>query len=174
MTSVARTALALAFAATASVAAQQTQTQAPPKPAPTAMDHSQMNMRGAEVMGFDQDKTTHHFYLYEDGGAIDVSVKDAADAKNRDAIRSHLPHIAMMFGQGNFSAPMMVHATDVPGTKALAANKDKVSFTYRETPNGGRVDIVTTDAATLKAAHDFMRFQIADHKTGDSGQVTRR
>ncbi len=65
-------------------------------------------------------------------------------------------------------------ATDVPGTKALAANKDKVSFTYRETPNGGRVDIVTTDAATLKAAHDFMRFQIADHKTGDSGQVTRR
>jgi hypothetical protein len=30
------------------------------------------------VMGFDLDKTAHHFYLYEDGGAIDIAVKDAA------------------------------------------------------------------------------------------------
>jgi hypothetical protein len=29
------------------------------------------------------------------------------------------------------------------------------------------VDIVTTDAEALKAVHDFLRFQIADHKTGD-------
>jgi hypothetical protein len=60
--------------------------------------HAQMNQRGAHVMGFDQDKTAHHFLLFEDGGAIDVVVKDAADTQNRDAIRAHLPHIAQMFG----------------------------------------------------------------------------
>jgi hypothetical protein len=41
--------------------------------------------------------------------AIDVSVNDPADTKNRDAIRSHLPHITMMFGSGDFDAPMLVH-----------------------------------------------------------------
>ena len=146
--------------------------QTPPKPAPDP--HAQMNMRGAEVMGFDQQKTTHHFYLYADGGAIDVSANDAADLKNRDAIRSHLPHIAMMFGLGDFSAPMMVHGIDVPGTKELTANKDKVSFTYTETAKGGRVDIVTKDAATLDAVHKFMRYQITDHKTGDPLTVSVR
>ena len=166
-----RFASALIVMSTTALAAQQTQT--PPKPAP-ADQHGQMNMRGNEVMGFDQDKTTHHFLLYTDGGAIDVSVNDGADKKNLDAIRSHLPHIAMMFGMGDFSAPMMVHSTNPPGTATLKANKDKVKYTYTETPKGGRVDIVTTDAATLAAVHDFMKFQISDHKTGDDGKVTAR
>jgi len=167
-----RLAIAVTLVTTVGLAAQQTQT--PPKPAPAPMDHSQMNMRGAEVMGFDQEKTAHHFFMYPDGGAIDVNVKDAADTKNRDAIRSHLPHIAMMFGNGDFSAPMMVHATNVQGTKTLAANKAKITFTYAETPLGGQVDIVTNDAETLNALHEFLRFQITDHKTGDSLEVGKR
>jgi hypothetical protein len=34
----------------------------------------------------------------------------------------------------------------VPGTKTLAAKKAALRYTYKETPKGGRVDIVTTDA----------------------------
>lgn len=143
--------------------------------APAQDPHAKMNQRGAMVMGFDQDKTTHHFYLYEDGGAIDVSVNDAADATNRDAIRSHLPHIATMFGQGDFDAPMMVHdSNNVPGTAAMAALKDKIVYKYVETPKGGRVDITTKDKAALAAVHDFMKFQISDHKTGDPVTVRKR
>ena len=133
-----------------------------------------MQTRGAEAMGFDQDKTTHHFLLFEDGGAIDISVTDASDTTNRDAIRAHLPHIAMMFGQGNFELPHFIHATDVPGTKTLARLKDQVTYRYRETELGGRVDIVTNDDEGREALHAFLRFQISDHKTGDSGQVTKR
>jgi len=127
------------------------------------------------VMGFDQDKTAHHFLLFEDGGAIDVSVKDAADAKNRDAIRAHLPHISIMFGEGNFEAPMLVHDSKaVPGTATLARLKDRVRYAYRETSAGGRVEITTTDPAALKAVHEFLTFQIKDHKTGDSLAVRKR
>jgi len=36
-----------------------------------------MNDRGAAVMGFDQDKTAHHFYLYEEGGAIDIGIRSS-------------------------------------------------------------------------------------------------
>jgi hypothetical protein len=137
--------------------------------------HTGMNQRGAMVMGFDQQKTTHHFYLYEDGGAIDVSVNDAADSVNRDAIRSHLPHIAMLFGEGDFEAPMLVHdSKNVPGTAEMARLKEKISYKYNETPAGGRVDITTTDAAALKAVHEFLKFQIADHKTGDTVDIKKR
>ncbi len=133
-----------------------------------------MQHRGDMVMGFDQTKTTHHFSLYEDGGAIEVSVKDPKDTTNRDAIRAHLPHIAQMFGEGNFDAPMEVHAQQVPGTAEMTKLKDKLAFTYVETPRGGRVDVVTQDKDALAAVHAFLTFQIQDHKTGDSTRVTKR
>jgi hypothetical protein len=142
---------------------------------PPATDaHAQMNARGAHVMGFDQDKTVHQFRLHTDGGAIDIRVKDPKDRGHLTAIRSHLPHITGMFGAGNFQAPMLIHATDVPGTGAMASRKDRIRFAYVETPQGGRVDIVTTDAEAVKAVHEFLRFQIADHRTGDSTAVTKR
>jgi hypothetical protein len=137
--------------------------------------HRSMNDRGAMVMGFDQDKTAHHFYLYDDGGAIDIAVRDGSDDKNRDAIRSHLPHIAMMFGSGDFDAPMLVHdSATVPGTAVLARRSDAIRYVYAETAAGGRVNIMTKDSAALAALHEFLRYQIREHQTGDTGMVTRR
>ncbi len=132
------------------------------QPAPT-------HDRSAMVMGFDQAATVHHFYLYADGGAIDIGVKDATDIANRDKVRAHLPHIASMFGTGDFNAPMLVHDTsDVPGTSTLARLKSDVSYTYVDTPAGGRVNIVTTNAAAVAAVHQFLTYQIREHHTGDA------
>lgn len=125
-------------------------------------------------MGFDQDKTTHHFRLFDNGGAIDVAVKDADDKTNRDAIRAHLPHIATLFAAGDFAIPGFVHAQDVPGTADLGRLKGDIKYAYVETPQGGRVDIVTTHPGALAAVHAFLRFQIADHKTGDDPAVRAR
>jgi len=100
--------------------------------------HPASDQRGARVMGFDQKRTTHHFLLFTDGGAIDVGVKSAADTNNRDGIRSHLPHIATILGNGNFDASILVHDSDrVPGTRVMAARKDAIRYQYVETPAGG-------------------------------------
>jgi hypothetical protein len=64
---------------------------------------------GDEAMGFQHDKTTHHFCLYLDGGAIEVTGNDSKDSENMQAIRSHLTHIVTMFSNGEFSIPMFVH-----------------------------------------------------------------
>jgi hypothetical protein len=137
--------------------------------------HAAMDKRGAMVMGFDQERTVHHFLLLADGGAIDVGVRNLSDTTNRDAIRSHLPHIAAMFGDGNFEAPMLVHdSRSVPGTTVMAARKQAIRYQYVETAAGGRVDIFTTDPEALSAIHAFLRFQIADHKTGDPTTVRKR
>ena len=137
--------------------------------------HASDDRRAARAMGFDQERTVHHFSLFKDGGAIDVGVKDATDTKNRDAIRSHLPHLAMMFGGGRFDAPMLVHdSAHVPGTKVMAARKDAIRYQYAETPNGGRVTIVTSDPEPLGAVHAFLKYQIVEHKTGDPLTVRPR
>jgi len=158
----------VALAALSPRAAQQTTGAA-------ASSAHQHDAAAQHAMGFDPHKTTHHFYLYEDGGAIDVSVNDKADTTNRDAIRMHLSHIAMMFGEGQFDAPMMTHeTTSMPGIADLAKLKDKIKYAYTETPVGGRVDITTTDKAALAAAHAFLKYQIKEHETGDKTNVTKR
>jgi len=138
-------------------------------------DHASPDQHQSKVMGFDQNRTAHHFSLFQDGGAIEVVVKDHADTTDRNAIRSHLPHITAMFASGNFDAPMLVHdSKNVPGTKVMAKLKDRIRYTYTEVPAGGRVNIVTSDREALDAVHQFLKFQIAEHHTGDSTEVQPR
>lgn len=123
---------------------------------------------GDHAMGFPHDKTTHHFRLYSDGGAIEVTANDGNDAANIQAIRSHLAHIVGLFSAGDFSIPMFVHDQVPPGVPVMKEKREQISYTLEELPAGGTVRIKTTDHDALKAIHDFLRFQIEDHHTGDS------
>jgi hypothetical protein len=135
--------------------------------------HRDMLTRGALAMGFDQERTVHHFLLYDDGGAIDVAVKEAGDHRNLQAIREHLQQIAGLFKEGDFGKPELTHAQQVPGTADMTRLEDRITYQYEETTAGGRVRIVTRDTEALGAVHAFLRFQIEDHRTGDPGVVQR-
>jgi hypothetical protein len=135
--------------------------------------HGRMTARGAQAMGFDQAKTTHHFHLYEDGGAIEVTVKDRRDTANLAAIRTHLPHIMKMFAAGDFSTPHFVHDQNVPGAEGMARMRDRIGYAYEELKDGARLRITTRHARALSSVHAFLRYQIADHKTGDPLEVKR-
>ena len=138
---------------------------------PQDTHHAAMNERGDQVMGFSQEKTTHHFRLFSDGGAIEVTANDAKDAATRDQIRAHLRHITRMFGEGNFEAPMLVHGRVPPGVPALERLKAEVAYRYEDLPNGGRVRITIRNLEARSAIHDFLKFQIADHRTGDTTAI---
>jgi len=126
-----------------------------------------MNERGDKVMGFDHNLTTHHFLLKSDGGVIQVEANNSSDAASRDQIRKHLGHIARMFGAGNFSAPMLVHQENPPGTAVMKELKDRIRYEFAENERGAFIRISTNDPAALKAIHDFLRYQIKEHMTGD-------
>jgi hypothetical protein len=126
---------------------------------------------GDEAMGFPHDKTTHHFRLYSDGGAIEVTVNNAKDSQIMDAIRSHLTHIVTMFSNGEFSIPMFVHDQVPPGVPVMKEKRAEISYTFEELPAGRTVRIKTTNPDALKAIHDFLRFQIEDHHTGDTTEI---
>jgi len=135
--------------------------------------HAQVDERGDQVMGFDHDKTTHAFRLTPRGGVIEVAANDRKDAETRDAIRSHLGHIAKMFAEGDFDAPMLIHGQDPPGADVMKRDRAKITWEYEETSMGGRVVARTDDAAARAAIHEFLRFQIEEHRTGDSEEESK-
>jgi hypothetical protein len=125
---------------------------------------------GDMAMGFPHDKTTHHFRLLPDGGAIEVTVNDAKDVDDLQAIRMHLKHIAAMFSNGDFSVPMFVHSEVPPGATEMKDRRADITYTFEELGTGGRVRIATANHDALNAIHDFLNFQITDHQTGDPTQ----
>ncbi len=129
--------------------------------------HPQHADRATHAMGFDQEKTTHHFYLETNGGAIEVTVKDAADRTSLEQVRTHLRHIATAFSEGDFNLPFLVHATEPPGVDVLKQRRAMVTYRFEELPAGAKVVVRTSDPAARTALHDFLRYQIREHGTGD-------
>ncbi len=130
-------------------------------------EHSKMNERGEKGMGFSQTATTHHFFLKSNGGVIQVEANDPKDTATRDEIRAHLRHIAHAFSEGDFNIPMLVHDKLPPGVPDMKRLKDKISYDFYPTPNGGQVVIRTSDLAAVSAINKFLRFQIDEHNTND-------
>lgn len=132
-----------------------------------ARESNDLDHRGDKVMGFEHTRTTHHFLLEPDGGVIQVEANDPADAESRQAIRTHLEEIAGHFSRGDFSAPFAIHQREMPGVPVMTRKKDAIRYRYEEMERGARVRITTSDPEAVAAVHDFLKAQIADHRTGD-------
>lgn len=126
-----------------------------------------VDQRGDKGMGFRHEMTHHHFHLLPDGGSIEVEANKQNDTVSREAIREHMAGIATMFAQGNFSLPMFIHAVEPPGMKTMQRLKGKISYSAEHTQLGAQVRIKTADPEALRAIHDFLQFQIEEHRTGD-------
>jgi hypothetical protein len=131
-----------------------------------------MLKRGDHAMGFSHEKTTHHFLLYKDGGAIEVQANDPADKASMEEIRAHLSHIAKLFADGNLNIPMFIHDTTPTGAPVMQKLHDQIHYEFQQTKAGGRVHIRTANPQALTAVHEFLRFQIAEHHTGDRTGIT--
>lgn len=88
-------------------------------------------------------------------------------------MRAHFEHIATMFAAGNFSAPMLIHAQNPPGTEGMKRLRNAIEYKLESTEKGARIRITTKDAEALRAVHEFLRFQISDHQTGDTTETTK-
>lgn len=126
----------------------------------------QLKHRGALAMGFDQDKTVHHFLLRESGGAIVVTVKEVTDTASITQIRLHFREIAVSFANGAFDKPVATHGELPPGAETMTANAALIRYRYEERADGASVVLETGDHDTRKAIHEFLRYQIVEHKTG--------
>ena len=134
---------------------------------------AELKQHGQMAMGFDQDKATHHFTLSAKGGAIAVGANDPADQITRDQIQTHLQEIATAFGRGDFEKPLMTHGEVPPGVAGMQRHKSEITYTFERSERGGIVRIATQNADALDAIHDFLRYQIKEHATGDPVTVEK-
>jgi hypothetical protein len=109
--------------------------------------------------------------LHKDGGAIQVTANSADDKTSNEEIQMHLRHIAHAFKSGEFNIPMFVHDQTPPGVDTMTKLKDKIHYKYEAAENGGRAVISSTNADAVAAIHEFLKFQITEHKTGDILEV---
>lgn len=119
--------------------------------------------RGAEVMPFDLEATTHRFTDTPTGGRQTVVADDPGDQAEIADIRRYLQEEAAAFRSGDFSDPASIHGADMPGLAVLEENSDALDVRYLELPDGAAVDLVTSDASVAEALHAWFDAQVTDH-----------
>ena len=124
---------------------------------------TQVAARGAEVMPFDLEATTHQFTKSPTGGRQTVVADEPGNQAEIAAIRQHLKKEEAAFQAGDFSDPASIHGEDMPGLAILEANGDALDIRYVEILDGAAVDFVTADAQLAEALHDWFDAQVIDH-----------
>ncbi len=119
--------------------------------------------RGAEVMPFDLDQTTHVFEPTETGGVQEVVADDPTDEGQVLLIREHLEEEAEAFGRGDLSDPAAIHGEDMPGLRELEAGAARIDVRYSELPDGARITYASEDPALVSALHEWFEAQVSDH-----------
>jgi hypothetical protein len=79
-----------------------------------------------------------------------------------------------MFAAGNFNAPVLIHDQTPPGVSVMQRLKAEIKYRYEETERGGRVRISSQNPQAIAAIYEFLRFQIKEHQTGDSAEVSMK
>jgi hypothetical protein len=129
--------------------------------------------RGAEVMPFDLDATTHHFETTADGGIQSVVADDPGDGEQVAAIQAHLRAEADRFRAGDFGDPAHIHGDAMPGLDVLAARADDVDVAYRDLAGGAQLTYRSDDPRVVAALQDWFGAQVADHGDHASADAPR-
>ena len=52
--------------------------------------------------------------------------------------------------------------------------RERIRYEYADTDGGATIHISTANVEALQAIHAFLRFQITDHQTGDSTEISKQ
>ena len=124
----------------------------------------EVTQRGAHVMPFDLEKTTHIFSKTAKGGLQQVIAKDKSDTEQIRLIRAHLSEIANEFRRGDFSGPTRIHGESMPGLAELrSAKAGQLKIEYTELPDGAQINYSGRSPKLIKAIHQWFDAQLSDH-----------
>ncbi|MGH9213702.1 MAG: aspartate carbamoyltransferase [Acidimicrobiales bacterium] len=119
--------------------------------------------RGADVMPFDLDATTHRFEPTDDGLVQTVVADDPGDSEQVALVRQHLADEAERFRQGDYADPAAIHGNDMPGLGELEAGADAIRVDLADAAAGARLTFTAEDVALVDALHRWADAQTMDH-----------
>lgn len=123
----------------------------------------EVTIKGAQVMHFDLEKTTHHFEPLQNGGLQTVVADDPVDPEQVKLIQSHLQEETPKFRAGDFYDPAAIHGDEMPGLKQLKAGYCDIAVEYITLSDGGQSCYTTQQSALVSAIHDWFVAQRSDH-----------
>jgi hypothetical protein len=124
---------------------------------------AEVAQRGAEVMPFDLEVTTHRFESTETGLVQTVTADDPRDREQVALIREHLQEEAGRFAQGDFDDPATIHGHDMPGLAELRDGAASIDIRFETREDGARLTYTTDDPDLLEALHRWGDAQVSDH-----------
>ena len=130
---------------------------------PAQTRQEEVAVKGAKVMPFDLEQTTHVFQKLDDGGLQKVVAKDPSNKKQIALIQSHLKEESEKFRKGDFSDPAKIHGEDMPGTAQLKAGAPKIDVRYSALPDGAQIRYQAKDPKLVTAIHQWFSAQLSDH-----------
>ena len=124
----------------------------------------EVQRRGAQIMPFDLEQTTHVFQKTKHGGLQEVVVKESSNTEQIERIRAHLSKISRQFANGDFSDPATIHGDEMPGLAQLRnAKPGRIKVEYGQLADGARIRYTTSDPALVEAIHQWFDAQLRDH-----------
>lgn len=139
---------------------------------PSAERQRDVARRGAEVMPFELDATTHRFEPVGDGLVQTVVADDpagSAGAEQVELVRRHLAGEAGRFARGEYDDPAAIHGDSMPGLAELQAGFGDISVVYEPIESGGRIRYSTESAELVAALHRWGEAQTGDHGSHAEG-----
>ncbi|HEX7421183.1 MAG TPA: hypothetical protein VF505_14935 [Thermoanaerobaculia bacterium] len=124
-----------------------------------------------DTFGMSHESSHHNFRQFKDGGAIELRANDPNNTAMIDMIRKHLREINASFVKSDFSTPGFVHGHIPDGVAEMKRLSDRIRYQYEDVDNGGRIRMTSSDAKALVAIHDFMKFQVIEHRTSDPDAI---
>jgi hypothetical protein len=121
--------------------------------------------RGAKVMPFSLEATTHVFDATATGGTQRVVADEPGDREQIRLVREHLRKEAEAFQRGDFGDPATIHGQEMPGLAALRGGYERFTVRYRDLPDGAQIDYRTADPSLVTAIRDWFDAQLGDHGT---------
>jgi len=119
--------------------------------------------RGAQVMPFDLEATTHRFAPRVDGLVQTVVADDPDAADQVDLVRGHLTAEVERFAGGDFGDPASIHGDDMPGLAELSDGAGRIDVAYAEVASGATITFTTSDPDLVEALHAWGEAQVLDH-----------
>lgn len=124
--------------------------------------------RFSRALGVPLDKVTLHFYLVKNGGVVELSAKDTADAATIAALQKYLQSQKDLWEKGKETAVTDVHMRAPESAATMRKLRNEITFYMAKTDNGGVLRMFSINEQARAAIQDYLRFEIGEHKTGDA------
>lgn len=129
-----------------------------------------VNARFSRSLGVSLDKIVLHYYLVKNGGVVELTAKDPGDTATVTAIQKYLQTQKELWEKGK-DPVTEIHGKAPDSAAVMRKLRNDITFYMAKTDEGAVLRMFSINDQARGAIQDYLKFEIAEHKTGDSPTI---